>query len=331
MAKTATEEAEAKDAEANEESQEEQAPSPHEQALARREQLSGSIIDPARYRFDSRQIAAIKATVAKDCSDAELAMFLEVAGRYELDPFSKQIFAARIKGAIQIIVSRDGLLAHAHRQPDFRGIVGDVVHEHDEFEVLYENGKRSVRHRYTYRPADPAIDDDPSADGRGAIIGAWAEVQREGHEPTFYFAPLGEYDRGGDTPWKTHKSAMILKVAEQYALRKAYSVSGVVGEEEIDRQRAQANLTAVPETDYGWDDDPELAQELAEMVDRANQVKPGSYRPAKVKGLLGDGSREARERLREELQAFFAEHGTEPEAEAVEGEIVKENDNPEEG
>lgn len=272
-----------------------------------------SILVPARFGFDEQQITAIRATVAQDCNNAELVMFLEVAARYELDPFAKQIFAAKIDNRVQIIVSRDGLLAHAHRQADFKGLIGDVVHENDTFQISYEDGVRKISHTYAQKE-------------RGNLLGAWAEVHREGHEPTFFYAKLDEYARTGKTPWAKQTSAMILKVAETYALRKAYSVSGVVGEEEMQRPegRAPANLTAAPELDFGNDD---LGQRLTDLFDEANTVVPGSYRPAKVESLLSGPAEdldERREALANELADFIAEHTVvdavvveDPEPEAV--------------
>jgi len=275
-----------------------------------------SILQPARYGFDPKQVEAIRRTVAKECTDAELVMFLEVCGRYELDPFAKQVFAAKIQGAVQIIVSRDGLLALAHKSDDFRGIIGDVVHENDEFTVSYDEGARNVHHVYSWKSARPEDDAEPGDSTRGAIVGAWAEVRREGHEPTFYFAPLSEYDRGGKTPWSSHKSAMILKVAEQYALRKAFSVSGVVGEDEIDRR--STNLTALPdEPDYG---DDALGAELRELVEGAREIDASAWRQAKVRGLLDGADDDARKKLRAELAAFIAEHTNEEEV--VDAEVV---------
>ncbi|HNL70106.1 MAG TPA: recombinase RecT, partial [Leptospiraceae bacterium] len=148
---------------------------------------------------------------------------------------------------------RDGLLAHAHRQPDFVKMDGDVVWSNDGFETSMINGERSIVHTVK-NPAE-----------RGHIIGAWAMVERRDHGITYFYAPLGEYKR--NTPiWNSHPSAMILKVAESYALRKAYSISGVVGEAEVEASNPATNITAIPGTARDlhpdWGDDPVLAQDL---------------------------------------------------------------------
>jgi len=254
----------------------------------------GSILQPARYGFDPAQVRAIKATVAKDCSDAELVMFLEVCARYGLDPFAKQAYAAKMGGGgVSIIVSRDGLLAHAHKQADFVKLDCDVVHKGDIFEVVFVNGERQVKHGYG----------DPTA--RGEVIGAWAMVERRNHGTTYFYAPFQEYKRTSPI-WSKHPSAMILKVAESYALRKAYSISGIVGEAEVDAGPAPVAAPQIkrePQADFG--DDPELATSLRDAIGRARDISPENWRPAKVAALLHDATDERRRELLAEIESEF--------------------------
>jgi phage recombination protein Bet len=288
------------------------------------EQVGGSAITvPARLGFDQQQVVAIRNTVAADCNNAELVMFLEVAARYELDPFARQIYAAKMKGRVQIIVSRDGLLAHAHKEPSFVRMDGDVVHANDEFSNVFENGERSIKHSYSTQsdPSKSGPNGEPV--GRGPIIGAWARVVREGHGETYFFAPMGEYKQDREGPWQKTPSAMILKCAETYALRKAFSISGVVGEDEIEKERkmltdvetGKTRELAFSNIDFG----PEpRASYIATLAEMANQLKPGSYRPAKLQALAADP-----EALVNELASFIAELGGEAPPEPIDGDAVE--------
>ncbi len=47
--------------------------------------------------------------------------------------------------------------------------------------------------------------------------------------------PFGEYNTGFRV-WKSHPSAMILKVAESVCLRKAFSIDGIYAPEEINTE-----------------------------------------------------------------------------------------------
>lgn len=174
-------------------------PAPAAPAAVEPSATVGGALLPARYGFAAEQVEAIRQTVAKDCNDAELVVFLEVCARYQLDPFAKQAYAAKMGGGgVSIIVSRDGLLAHAHRQQDFVRMDGDVVCKGDTFNVRFADGERAVEHSYG----------NPSE--RGEVVGAWASVERRGHGSTFFYAPMAEY-RKGSPIWKSNPSSMILK------------------------------------------------------------------------------------------------------------------------
>lgn len=199
---------------------------------------------PARQSWDTSQVAVIRQTVAKDCNQSELAMFLEVAVRYRLDPFLREIFAAKFNGAngpVTIFTGRDGMLkaARTNAAPGrgLRHMESHVVREMDHFEVEVdttnvltdeESGQtlsklRRLHHTYRGMGTGELITDDQNQpilkDGRrqftqrGPIIGAYALVFREGdEEPWFAQATWEDYgatkqqtQRGHDTNWTIGK------------------------------------------------------------------------------------------------------------------------------
>jgi phage recombination protein Bet len=276
------------------------------------------ITSRARGEFDPNQMELIRATVAKDCNPAELAMFLELCARYELDPFAKQIWAMKIRGAVQVVVSRDGLLSLANRYTpahgfsgpgEFLGCESDVVRERDYFRKFRLNGEQQVDHEYRDEAGNPTA----SKDRRGKIIGAWAMVHRREHKPTYFFAEWDTYNTGQNV-WKTHPEAMMQKCPETMALRKAFSVSGVIGETELPKQV----VTAVPEDDAGpdveWGDDQALADELR----RGAEVL--GWRRAKLRLKLRGLDHEGRVALLAEMRAEADR--LEAEAPEVSGEVV---------
>jgi phage recombination protein Bet len=187
------------------------------------------------------RIELVRRTVAKGATDDELAMFFSLAERYELDPFAKEVWCIcnlNRDGSrkldkygepypAQITASRDGFLAIANRHPAFDGMESDVVCENDDFQRV-PNG---VVHTY-------------GAAERGKPRGAYALIYRKDRAvPTFFFAkwveygePNLRYDDGKlktQSPWVRYPSAMILKVAEAMALKRAFSLSGLTAEEEL--------------------------------------------------------------------------------------------------
>ena len=167
-------------------------------------------------KWDARQVETIKKTVAVGASNEELDMFLSLASAYDLNPFLKEIWCIKMGGRAIITTSRDGYLRIANRDQHFRGLVSDAVYANDRFAKT----KDGVEHSY-------------SSGDRGQIVGAYALVYRDDRNyPTYFFAPFRDYYKRGGT-WDQYPHAMILKVAEAMALKRAFSISGLVTQEEI--------------------------------------------------------------------------------------------------
>ncbi len=169
--------------------------------------------------FTNEEIETIRRTVAIDANEDEFKMFMHLAKTYGLDPFNKEIFFWKIKGNPTIMTSRDGYLKIADRYPEYDGLVSDVVREKDKYTRTVEG----VTHQY--------------GTDRGDIIGAYALVYRKDRRyPVYVFAPFKEY-YACNRVWSQYPSAMILKVAESMALKRSFTVSGLVSSEELDVAR----------------------------------------------------------------------------------------------
>ena len=176
-------------------------------------------------KWDKQQIETIKKTVAVNATDEELNMFLSLCATYSLDPFAKEIWCIKMGGKAIITTSRDGYLKIANRDPNYEGMTSDVVRAGDKF--MKQGGE--INHAYSAN--------------RGQIIGAYALVYRTDRKvPAYFFAPFDEYCKKDNATWRQYPSAMIIKVAESMALKRAFSISGLVTEEEIgtgQEQKAQ--------------------------------------------------------------------------------------------
>ena len=137
------------------------------------------------YSEEMRRLVG-KAIMPKDYEPHELYYVLELAATYNLDPFTREIWAVRYsknadKGAVQIVVGRDGLLAIAQRHPDYLGFRCEAFYENDETELLdvpvewpLPSGG-SVYTRYRHRAPTPSrsltpgspTGQQPTAEGTG--------------------------------------------------------------------------------------------------------------------------------------------------------------------
>src|SRR5689334_22449477 len=72
--------------------------------------------------YTPAQVALIKQTVAKNATDDELRLFLAIAGRAGLDPFTKQIhFIKYGNNAGTVVTGIDGYRLIAQRSTEYEG------------------------------------------------------------------------------------------------------------------------------------------------------------------------------------------------------------------
>src|SRR3990167_4648736 len=95
-------------------------------------------LDPVNF------LNTIKATVMRPGKDGrvatneEIAAFLVVANKYNLDPFTNEIYAfPSKKGGIVPVVGVDGFVSQINRNPDFNGM--EIIFSEDE--VTMEGAK----------------------------------------------------------------------------------------------------------------------------------------------------------------------------------------------
>ena len=152
-----------------------------------------------------QQVETIKRTVAPDCSDDELHLFLEVCKATGLNPFTRQIYALRVSGRLQVLTGIDGYRQIAHASGMLHNISAPEYHAD-------RNGKleraRVVVRRY---------------DDRGCLAEYSADA---------YWAEYGS-NKGS---WSRLPRLMLGKCAEALCLRRAFpQLSGIYTQEEFDK------------------------------------------------------------------------------------------------
>lgn len=165
--------------------------------------------------YSKAQIRVIASSVAKGCTPAELAYFLNVCKSVNLNPFNKEVWCYKDhKGNLIIFTGRDGYLKRAQTSPEFDGLQSEVVYKNDK--VFIDAGTAEVRHSF-----------NPTED-RGEIIGAWAKVKRKGGGlPAVVFEPYKDHKGSDKTVWGRDPRAMICKVAEARVLKKQFGMGSV--------------------------------------------------------------------------------------------------------
>lgn len=220
-------------------------------------------------RFDEPEmIRTLQETVCKGATNSQFRMFVEICKATGLNPFLKEIWFVP---GVGVIAGRDGYLRVANEHPQFDGM-----------ETLVER------------------------DEAGIPIKATCKVWRKDRaHPITCEAYYNEY-RKSSAVWTTYKSAMISKVAEVLALKRSFSINGVVTEEEIGEQRANERGSkeaaqevakrkiaemkvrideplGVSESDI-IDEPSELAQHLADSIAQVQESR-ASKKPDKFAAL----------------------------------------------
>lgn len=193
--------------------------------------------------WNRERVDLVKRTICpRGISEDEFALFIEQCKRSGLDPLLKEAFCVARRQNIgnrerpnwvtkyEFQPSEAGMLARAERFPDFKGIQASAVFAEDE--IVVDQGKGEVVHRFN------------PAKRKGALVGAWSRVVREGKLPVVVWLDFAGYVQ--QTPlWAKIPTTMIEKCARVAALRKAYpeAFGGLYVREEMPAEEYDAHGT----------------------------------------------------------------------------------------
>ncbi len=194
---------------------------------------------------DPEMVATLKQTVCKGATDHQLRMFLEVAKGTGLNPFLKEIWFVAEGGII--MAARDGYLRVANENPAFDGMETRV--ERDEKNIPIK-----------------------------AICTVW---RKDRNHPTICEAYFSEYKKGSPV-WTKYPSAMISKVAEVLALKRSFSINGVVTQEEIGQE--DAGTAEAGSREAQQDVASRKIVELQKQLPAAEPVQEGTQRATVIAG-----------------------------------------------
>ncbi|NPD29051.1 phage recombination protein Bet [Corallococcus sp. AB004] len=201
---------------------------------------------PQGAAWNRERVELVKRTICpRGISEDEFALFIEQCKRSGLDPLLKEAFCVARRQNVgnrerpnwvtkyEFQPSEAGMLARAERFPDFKGIQASAVFAEDE--IVVDQGKGEVVHRFN------------PAKRKGALVGAWSRVVREGKLPVVVWLDFSGYVQ--QTPlWAKIPTTMIEKCARVAALRKAYpeAFGGLYVREEMPAEEYDAHDEPAP-------------------------------------------------------------------------------------
>src|ERR1700689_4280790 len=164
----------------------------------------------------------LRAIVPNGTTDSELKIFYLNCKSSGLNPFMKEILLIKSNSGSTTVTTRDGYLKIANSNPHFDGLEGDCIYEGD---ILARRSDGSIH--ITYGENHFKFD-------RNKLIGAFANVYRKDRsKASSVFVNMKDYNKSTKV-WEQYPNSMILKVAEAMALKRAFAISGLVTQEEVE-------------------------------------------------------------------------------------------------
>ncbi|MDN7025072.1 hypothetical protein FGU65_09260 [Methanoculleus sp. FWC-SCC1] len=165
--------------------------------------------------YSAKQREIMLETVAKGCKPEQFMLMLELAKKYKLDPFARQIWAT----PMGIIVGRDGFLTLAHNSGNFDGM--ETAFEERDGKLF--SATCTVYHKKMSHPIRVTVRFD------------------EFYKPT----PPGKQPGA----WDKMPYVMLQKCAESHALRRAFCISGLYDEAEMPAEYSSAEFATTATVD----------------------------------------------------------------------------------
>ena len=156
----------------------------------------------------------IKKMAPDNATDKDLEIFRYISNTYKLDPVLKEIWCIKRNAhdPALIMTSRDGYLKIAHSSGMLDGLISGTI----------ENEK-------------------------GELVKGWCEVWRKDMSHSFKSEVKYSEYKQSNFIWQKYPSAMLIKVAEVFALKRAFSISGMLTQEEMgDDYKADGEKTEEP-------------------------------------------------------------------------------------
>jgi phage recombination protein Bet len=231
-----------------------------------------------------------KTLVAKGSSQAEFELLVHMANKYKLDPLLKEIWfiKRRPNDPPLIMTSRDGYLSIAHRSGQFDGMESSTIE-----------------------------------DEHGNLIKAVCEVWRK--DMTHSFKSEVKYSEYVQPTyiWQKYPSAMLIKVAEVFALKRAFSIAGMITQEEIGYQEIEEPIDAKEESAL-----EKRGQESKEPAKRSKEKTGSSATPELKKKkevifTLGTALGLDKDTTRETVEAKYKLHAFEELTEEQANDAIK--------
>ncbi|KAA0547549.1 recombinase RecT [Bacillus sp. BGMRC 2118] len=208
--------------------------------------------------FTPKELEIVTNSIAKNATNEELALFIQICKNNGLDPFKNHIYFIKYGSQMSIQVSVEGIQYLAQQREDYRGITTQLVHENDDFEVDVDTETQELK-----------ITKHSIKFPRGAVAAAYAIARREGFPDKVVIIEAEEVEHlrsKQGSQWKTYFNDMFKKHALKRALKMQFGI-------EVDDQESQESYEYEPRqrVDITPNNGVEVAQ--GEIIDSEQELE----------------------------------------------------------
>jgi len=162
--------------------------------------------------FTQNELDTLKHTIAVGTSNEQFALFVQTCVNSGLNPFLNQIYCIVYGGKMSIQVAVEGVLALARKQPGFKGVDVELVHENDDFK--YNPATKEITHSVGFP--------------RGKVIGGYAIAKKENFTDVVTLMEVSEVEHmtkgNNKNMWTNYFNDMFKKHIMKRAAKLQYGI-----------------------------------------------------------------------------------------------------------
>ncbi|WP_416729232.1 RecT family recombinase [Fictibacillus sp. JL2B1089] len=166
--------------------------------------------------FTEKELQVVVNSIAKNATNEELALFVQICKNNGLNPFMNHIYFIKYGNQMSIQVSVEGIQYLARQKEDYRGSTAQLVHENDEFEIELDSETQELK-----------IAKHSIKVPRGKVVASYAIAKREGYPDKVIIIEADEVEhlkKKAGSQWGNYYNDMFKKHALKRALKAQFGI-----------------------------------------------------------------------------------------------------------
>ncbi|TYS68683.1 recombinase RecT [Sutcliffiella horikoshii] len=251
-------------------------------------QLAPIRTDEFENYFTQKELDIVVNSIAKNATNEELALFIQICKNNGLDPFKNHIYFIKYGNQMSIQVSVEGIQYLAQQRDDYRGVTTQLVHENDDIEFAVDENTQEVRvvkHGIKFP--------------RGKVAACYAIARREGFPDKLVIIEREEVEhlsKKSGSQWNTYFNDMFKKHVLKRALKAQFGIDvDDQDQQEIEPYQPRQRVDITPE------DNKSISVNEGEVID-ADDALAKTW--AEIQNIVNDRG-VSKEDLKDYIQEKF--------------------------